>query len=132
MKKLSIIAFCLVAVGLIAAPILTPTKIIGNTTSTAARVVWSSPCKLFCVLGYNAATNTQYVFVFESKAAPTNSTNGRLGPFPVGASSYYSLDLSAYGADMDCVTVGISSTATTFTLAPTNTSTIQAIISQNQ
>lgn len=131
MKRLGILILCFVAVGLTAASVWTATKVVGNTTRVASRLVASNPAKLFAVMGYNAQTNSQFVYVFESATAPTNGQSGRLGPFAVGATQYYSIDLGAYGADLDAIYVGISTSDLYYTNSATN-GTIQAIIAPNQ
>ncbi len=132
MKRLTIlIALLTVTITVTAASIITATTVVGNTSVVASRLISSKPCKLFAVMGFNAATNSQYVFIFESKVAPTNGQSGRLGPFPVGAAQFYSIDLSAYGADLDAVYVGMSTNNVLYTNCPTNC-TIQAIIAGNQ
>ncbi len=133
MKRLTVLLLLLCAtLTVTAVSITTASRPVGNTQRVASRIVSTSPCKLNAVMGYNGATNTQWLFVFEAKAAPTNGTWGRFGPFPIGATQFYSVDLSAYGADLDCVTVGVSTTDTTFTTAATNSATIQALISPMQ
>ncbi len=131
MRKLLIGLFALVTITVTAASIWTATKVVGDTSRVASRLIWSKPAKLFAVMGYNAQTNSQFVFIFESGSTPTNGQAGKLGPFPIGAAQGYYVDLSAYGADLDAITVGISTSDTTFTNSATNC-TIQAIIVPNQ
>ncbi len=131
MKKILITLFALVTITVTAASIWTATKVVGDTSRVASRLIWSKPAKLFAVMGYNAQTNSQFVYVFASATAPTNGQSGRLGPFPVGAAQYYSIDLSAYGADLDAIYIGISTSDLYFTNSATN-GTIQAIIVPNQ
>ncbi len=114
-----------------AASYLISTTVVGNTSRVASRLVSARPCSLYAVMGYNAQTNSQFVYVFESKVAPTNGQAGRLGPFPVGAAQYYSIDLSAYGAYLDAVYVGVSTSDLLYTNSATNC-TIQAIIAGGQ
>lgn len=127
--KLLFLAFLLTAVVAVAQFI--PTQVIGDTTSVASRVVSTRPCKLWSVTGYNGHSSTQYLFIFDTGTTPTNGQAGKLGPFPVGASQFYSVDLSAYGATLDAVTIGVSTVANLFTNSATN-STIQAIITRLQ
>jgi hypothetical protein len=128
MKKL-ICAVLMVTAGAAMAAALIATRTIGDTSRVASRVISTTPCKLFAVTGYNSFGSTQYVFVFESGAVPTNGQAGKLGPFPVAAGQWYSVDLSAYGADLDAVTVGVSTSDSTFTNSATNC-TIQAVIAR--
>lgn len=127
--KTKFLTLTLLLVAFVAMAQFIPTRTIGNTSTVASRVISTGPCKLFSVTGFNGHSATQYLFVFEIGVAPTNGQAGRLGPFPVGAGQFYSVDLSAYGCDLDAVTVGMSTTSNLFTNSATN-STIQGIISR--
>lgn len=97
-----------------------PTRVIGNGFYTNGIVVSQTPLKLYAVTGYNSTASTAYLMVFETNAVPANGSICRLGPFPVGAGQWYSVDMSFYGADLDKCWVGMSSTAQSLTLAGTN------------
>lgn len=126
--KILLVLLCLSAVTAFASSLI-DVRAIGTTALTNYRVISTTPCKVFTVMGYNSFTAQQYVFLFEAAAAPTNGQAGRFGPFPVGSDQFYSVDLSAYGADVDKLTVGISTTSNTFTLGSSNCS-IQGIIAR--
>jgi hypothetical protein len=126
MKKTLIALLCAVCLVATASDLIA-TRAIGTTGLVASRVVSKVPCKLYAAMGYNASVSTQYLFVFESGLTPTNGQSGKLGPFPVSGNQFYSVDLSTYGADLDAVTIGVSTTDNVFTNCSTNV-TIQAIL----
>lgn len=127
--KLLFLALLLTAVTAIAQFAQTETK--GDSTRVASLVVTTKPCKLWSACGYNGHTSTQYVYIFESGVTPTNGQSCKLGPFPVGADQFYSIDLSSYGSTLTNLTIGISTVANLYTNSATNC-TIQAIFSRLQ
>lgn len=105
------------------------TSVIGNASLTNSLVVSSKPgTKLYALTGYNSASSTQYIQILQTNGVPTNAVTPTFS-IPVAAGNYYSFDFSTYGADLNKITVVVSTNAATVGLAPANTS-IQAIIRQ--
>lgn len=118
-KILLAVSLCL-AVTFAAWALIPPTQVVGSTTFVQSRIIRTSPCKLYTVLGYNSGP-AQFVMVFASGSTPTNGQTG-VFCFPVAATNYFSLDFGYYGADLDAASVCNSTTATTNTLGSVNCS----------
>ena len=125
MKILTALLLLIAGLAVQAAP-TTFTAVIGDTSLTNSLVASKAPCKLFAVTGYNSGPD-QFITVFQTNAVPADGVKGKLGPFPVGSGQFYSIDLSAYGADLDAVTICNSTTAETLTKGSADCS-IQAVI----
>lgn len=106
---------------------LGPNRVWGNGFFTNGLVVSGIPCRLYAATGYNSTSTNVFLMIFETNTAPAAATVPKLGPFPVGAGQFYSIDFSAYGADLDKVYVSMSTTSNGFTQAGTNF-TFQAIV----
>ena len=103
-----------------------PTKVVGDTTATNSFIATKrSNTKVFLLTGYTSVS--QYIMVFGTNAVPANGAKAQLGPFPVSAGQFYSIDFGAYGADLDGVTICNSTTANTLTIGAADT-TFQAIL----
>ena len=103
------------------------TRTVGNGQFTNSLIVSSIPCKLYGVCGYNSTATNEFLMIFETNAVPANGTVCRIGPFPVGANQFFSVDFSFYGSDLDKCLVAMSTTSNSLTLAGTNF-TIQGIV----
>ena len=124
MKK--IFAILTVFVALVAGAALIPNQVIGDTSYVNARVISIQPATLYAVTGYNNTGSNIWIIVCETNAVPA-SGNGKLGPFLVSPNQFYSIDLSAYGATLNGITVVGSTATNTIALCGTNI-TIQGII----
>lgn len=104
---------------------------VGNSSLTNSRTIYAAPLKLFTVSGYNASPSLLYVQIF---GTVTNATNGAtpLYSLPVNTTNWYSFDFTAVGLNLDACKVCVSSNATTLTLTPSNTTSIQATIKAPQ
>ncbi|MDE2020041.1 MAG: hypothetical protein KGJ13_06885 [Patescibacteria group bacterium] len=103
------------------------TTVVGNSVARNSLVVSRNPdAKLYAVLGYNGTGSTEFVQVFSGSVVPASGAVP-IFSMPVQGYSAYSYDFSYYGANLDGITVCISTTANSLTLASAS-STIQAIV----
>lgn len=101
------------------------TRVTGDSTATNSFVASTKPQKVFLLTGYSATT--QYIMVFGTNTVPANGAKCNLGPFPVSAGQFYSIDFGYYGADLDAVTVCNSTTVNTLTIGAADC-TFQAVV----
>lgn len=105
----------------------TATRVSGNARLTNSLIVSSVlGTKLFTIQGYNAASATQYIQVFQTNAVPPNASVPTFS-FPVASSNYFSMDFGQYGADLDRIMVVVSTNAATLGIGATNACALQAI-----
>jgi hypothetical protein len=125
MKKLILSALvCLSA--FVAGAQTVSTRVVGDTLATNSFIATTTKgTKVFLLTGYTATS--QYIMVFSTNAVPANGVKAALGPFPVSAGQFYSIDFGNYGADLDGVVVCNSTTANTLTLGAADT-TFQAVL----
>ena len=125
MKKLILILFMFLAA--VAAESQTvATRVVGDSTATNSFIATKTKgTKVFLLTGYSATS--QYIMVFSTNAIPANGIKAALGPFPISAGQFYSIDFGAYGADLDGVVICNSTTANTLTIGAADT-TFQAIL----
>lgn len=111
---------------------IVPTAVKGSAALTNSLVASAKPgTKLYTVQGYVNSSSTVYVQVFQTNAVPASTnTSVPTFSFPVAAGQYYSMDFGQYGADLDKITVCISTNAASLGIAATNAASIQAIIRQ--
>lgn len=125
-KRLLIIVSCLL-VTLTAWALIPANLVVGDSRHVQSLVASASPCKLYAVTGYNSGP-AQYLLIFQAGYTPTNLEVAKFS-FPIAAASYFSVDLSYYGADLDAASICNSTTDSTNTLGSVNCS-FQAILAR--
>lgn len=102
-----------------------PTRVVGDTTLVASRIVSTVPCKLVAITGYSDGT-AAFLLVCESATVPGNGASGRF-TIAILAAGNFSLNLEN-PVDLDNCTVVASSTADTVTAVAGNHQSIQGLL----